>query len=137
MYRPFQFHKRSQFFIRTNDEKIVRPSESKADTQPLTPKRTKQISTTPFLLWHFSPGDKIENGSAQSPPNRDPIRMWLNQAPVITVTGKAFFDVGHSFKDQKSNRRSHLPDYAAWEIHPVMALRVVQAHARVLAIKFL
>ena len=29
------------------------------------------------------------------------------------------------------------PDYAAWEIHPVMALRVVQAHARVLAIKFL
>jgi hypothetical protein len=62
--------------------------------------------------------------------------MWLNQAPVITVTGKAFFDVGHSFKDQKSNRRSHLPGYAAWEIHPVMALRVDQAHARVLAIKF-
>jgi hypothetical protein len=28
-------------------------------------------------------------------------------------------------------------DYAAWEILPVMALRVVQAHARVLAIKFL
>jgi hypothetical protein len=43
----------------------------------------------------------------------------------------------HSLKDQRANRRSHLPGYAAWEIHPVMALRVVQAHARVLAINFL
>ena len=25
----------------------------------------ERISTTPFLLWHFSPGDKIENCSAQ------------------------------------------------------------------------
>jgi hypothetical protein len=43
---------------------------------------------------------------------------------IITVSGKAFFDVGHSLKDQKSNRRSHLPGYAAWEIHPVMKLTV-------------
>jgi hypothetical protein len=64
-------------------------------------------------------------------------KLTLDQTPVVTVIGKAFFDVGHSLKDQKSNRRSHLPGYAAWEIHPVMALRVVQAHARVLAIKFL
>src|SRR6478672_3842227 len=28
-------------------------------------KRTREFSTTPFLLWHFSPGDKIENCSAQ------------------------------------------------------------------------
>jgi hypothetical protein len=49
-------------------------------------------------------------------------KLTLNQTPVITVTGKAFFDVGHSLKDQRSNRRSHLPDYAAWEIHPVMKL---------------
>jgi len=34
VYRHFQFNQRSQFFIRTNDEKIVRPSESTADTQP-------------------------------------------------------------------------------------------------------
>jgi len=27
--------------------------------------RFARISTTPFLLWHFSPGDKIENCSAQ------------------------------------------------------------------------
>ncbi len=44
----------------------------------------------------------------------------VTNPPIITVTGKAFFDVGHSLKDQKSNRRSHLPGYAAWEIHPVM-----------------
>jgi hypothetical protein len=33
-------------------------------------------------------------------------KLTLNQTPVITVTGKAYFDVGHSLKDQKSNRRS-------------------------------
>jgi hypothetical protein len=54
-----------------------------------------------------------------------PKKLTLNQTPVITVTGRAFFDVGHSLKDQTSNRRSHLPDYAAWEIHPVMKLDVV------------
>jgi len=35
-------------------------------------------------------------------------KLTLNQTPVVTVTGKAFFDVD-SLKDQKSNRRSHLP----------------------------
>jgi hypothetical protein len=39
----------------------------------------------------------------------------------MTVIGKAHFDVGHAPKDQ-SNRRKYLPDYAAWEIHPVMKL---------------
>jgi hypothetical protein len=28
-------------------------------------KENERILTTPFLLWHFSPGDKIENGPAQ------------------------------------------------------------------------
>jgi hypothetical protein len=35
-------------------------------------------------------------------------KLTLDQTPVITVTGKAFFDIGHSLKDQKLNRRSHL-----------------------------
>jgi hypothetical protein len=52
-------------------------------------------------------------------------KLTLNQTPVVTVTGRAFFDVGHSLKDQKLNRRSHLPDYAAFEIHPVMKIHVV------------
>ena len=33
-------------------------------------------------------------------------KLTLNQTPVITVTGKAFFDVGHSLKDQRSNREA-------------------------------
>jgi hypothetical protein len=38
----------------------------------------------------------------------------LNQTAFINVTGKAFFDVGHSLKDQKLNRRSDHPPCAAW-----------------------
>jgi hypothetical protein len=52
-------------------------------------------------------------------------KLTLNEAPIVTVVGKAFWDIGHAPKDQ-SNRRSHQPAYAAWEIHPVMALHVVQ-----------
>jgi hypothetical protein len=44
-------------------------------------------------------------------------------APIITVIGKAFFDISDIPKDQ-SNRRTDLPGYAAWEIHPVMKLTV-------------
>jgi hypothetical protein len=49
----------------------------------------------------------------------------INETPIITVIGKAFWDVGHAPEDQ-SNRRKRLPDYAVWEIHPVMALHVLQ-----------
>ncbi len=37
----------------------------------------------------------------------------------------ALFDIGHAPKDQ-SNRRIDLSGYAAWEIHPVMALPVLE-----------
>jgi hypothetical protein len=47
--------------------------------------------------------------------------LKLDQAPVVTVIGKAFWDIGHAPKDQ-SNRRKNLPGDAAWEIHPVMRL---------------
>jgi hypothetical protein len=50
-------------------------------------------------------------------------KLKLIEAPIITVTGKAYWDVGHAPKDQ-SNRRSHLSGCAAWEIHPVMKLDV-------------
>jgi hypothetical protein len=43
--------------------------------------------------------------------------------PIITVNGKAFFDISDIPKDQ-SNRRTDLPGYAAWEIHSVMKLTV-------------
>jgi hypothetical protein len=52
------------------------------------------------------------------------MRLRISRKLIRTVTGKAFFDIGHSLKDQKSNRRSHLPGFAAWEIHPVMKLTV-------------
>jgi hypothetical protein len=38
----------------------------------------------------------------------------VNDAPVVTVVGKAFWDIGHAPKDQ-SNRRKYMPGYAAWQ----------------------
>jgi hypothetical protein len=52
-------------------------------------------------------------------------KLKLSQSLIVTVIGKAFFDVGHAPADH-GNRRTDLPGYAAWEIHPVMALQVVQ-----------
>jgi hypothetical protein len=43
---------------------------------------------------------------------------------VITVTGKAFYDIGHAPADH-SNRRSTPKGYAVWEIHPVMKMEVI------------
>ena len=47
--------------------------------------------------------------------------LKFGKSPVITVIGKAFWDVGHAPKDQR-NKRKYMPDYAVWEIHPVMKL---------------
>ena len=49
--------------------------------------------------------------------------LTITEAHVVTAIGKAFGDVGHAPKDQ-SNRRKRLPQYAVWEIHPVMKLTV-------------
>jgi len=51
--------------------------------------------------------------------------LTINETPIITVIGKAFWDVGHAPKDQ-SNRRKYMPECAVWEIHPVMALQINQ-----------
>jgi len=50
-------------------------------------------------------------------------KLNVTYPPIITVIGKAYFEVGHAPKDQ-SNRTKNLPGYAAWEIHPVMKLNV-------------
>jgi hypothetical protein len=50
-------------------------------------------------------------------------KLKVNQPLIITVVGKAFFDIGHAPADH-SNRRTDLQGYAAWEIHPVMKLTV-------------
>jgi hypothetical protein len=52
-------------------------------------------------------------------------KLEIREPHIITVTGHAFFDVGHSSADN-SNRRTKPKKYAVWEIHPVMALHVDQ-----------
>jgi hypothetical protein len=47
-------------------------------------------------------GEK-DSVASERRPNR------LLQTPVITVIGTAFFDVGHSLKDQTPNRRTIFP----------------------------
>jgi hypothetical protein len=51
-------------------------------------------------------------------------KLNVTDPPIITVIGKAFWDIGHAPKDQ-SNHRKHLSGYAVWEIHPVMKLNVL------------
>ena len=51
--------------------------------------------------------------------------LTINETPMITVIGKAFWDVGHAPKDQ-SNRRKYMPECSVWEIHPLMALHIAQ-----------
>ncbi len=50
-------------------------------------------------------------------------KLNITNPPVITVIGKAFWDIGHAPKDQRNQRR-YLPGYAVWEIHPVMKMEV-------------
>ena len=59
-------------------------------------------------------------------------KVTLEKKPVVTVTGKAFYDAIHGGGDTSKNRRP-VPKGAAettknvtiWEIHPVMRLDVV------------
>jgi hypothetical protein len=51
--------------------------------------------------------------------------LKIREPHVITVTGKAFYDIGHAPADH-SNRRSTPKGYAVWEIHPVMRMEVMQ-----------
>ena len=50
-------------------------------------------------------------------------RLEMREQHIITVTGKAFFDVQHTSPDN-SNRRTGSKKHSVWEIHPVMALHV-------------
>jgi hypothetical protein len=56
---------------------------------------------------------------------RSALALKIRENHVITVTGKAFFDIDHAPKDH-SNRRNNQPGYAAWELHPVMKLTLVR-----------
>jgi len=52
-------------------------------------------------------------------------KLQMREQHIITVTGKAFFDVQHVSADN-SNRRTESKKHSVWEIHPVMALHVDQ-----------
>jgi hypothetical protein len=54
-------------------------------------------------------------------------KFALVQHPIVTVIGKAFYDIDHSGNDTRSNRRNYDPSLAVWEIHPVMRLAVGNA----------
>lgn len=59
-------------------------------------------------------------------PGRDD-KFALLQHPVVTVVGKAFYDIDHSRNDTRSNRRNYDPSLAVWEIHPIMRLAIGSA----------
>ena len=50
--------------------------------------------------------------------------LKIREPHVITVTGKAFYDIGHAPADH-SNRRSTPKGYAVGEIHWVMKMEVI------------
>ena len=51
--------------------------------------------------------------------------LKIREQHVITVIGKAFYDIAHAPADH-SNRRRTPEGYAVWEIHPVMKMDVIQ-----------
>ena len=56
---------------------------------------------------------------------KDSQKLEMREPHIITVTGRAFFDVDHAPADH-SNQRAKTKEYAVWEIHPVMVLHVDQ-----------
>jgi hypothetical protein len=52
-------------------------------------------------------------------------KLDLREDHVITITGKAFYDVDHAPADRSNERpKPFAPGYAVWEIHPAMLLTV-------------
>jgi hypothetical protein len=46
-------------------------------------------------------------------------RQWgfyLVQHPVVTIIGKAFYDIDHSVKNPRRNRRNYDSSFSVWEI---------------------
>lgn len=55
-------------------------------------------------------------------------KLTLLQHPIVTIIGKAFYDIDHSGKDTHTNRRNYDQSLAVWEIHPVMNLTLGAAN---------
>jgi hypothetical protein len=46
----------------------------------------------------------------------------LHEHPIVTVIGRAFYDIDHAQGGTENNRRNYNQALAVWEIHPVMRL---------------
>jgi hypothetical protein len=56
-------------------------------------------------------------------------RLKQLQPHVVTMIGRAFYDMQHAERGKRNNRRSSAESFAVWEIHPVMQLSI--DHSRV------
>ena len=52
-------------------------------------------------------------------------RLHLQESPVVTVVGMAFYDAKH--RGSRPNRRDASEPTAVWEVHPVMVLSILAA----------
>jgi hypothetical protein len=59
------------------------------------------------------------------PSHTELAKLYSQKVIYCLANLAALLDIGHAPKDQ-SNRRIHLPCYAAWEIRPVIALHVLR-----------
>ncbi|MEY2564966.1 MAG: hypothetical protein QOH88_3159 [Verrucomicrobiota bacterium] len=54
-------------------------------------------------------------------------KLTLAKRPVITVTGKAFYDIDHADKARSNQRpKPFAAGYSVWEVHPVMSVSVIR-----------
>lgn len=55
-------------------------------------------------------------------------KLKLLKYPVITVIGKAFYDIDHAPKGDMGNKRTREANVSVWEVHPVMKMDVIKEH---------
>lgn len=98
-------------------------SSNPADYLGRRPKKAESLE----ILFYRDVGRNASQNTTQKFPFtvKTAHNLKISDQHVITVTGKAFYDIGHAPADH-SNRRKTPKDYAVWEILPVMALYVHQ-----------
>jgi hypothetical protein len=67
---------------------------------------------------------EVPRGKTWEGMRKEVAKLRVNNAPVIRVIGKAFYDAEHARGDTAGNRRAK-GNAAVWEIHPVMKLDVI------------
>jgi hypothetical protein len=112
-----------QLFIRSRDENAFRHRDVHPQSRSFTrwnqwlrpTQKWCELRKIVFSWTHAKFPFRVRSGR----------KFKITELRIIAVTGKGFFDSNHAPADQ-SNRRTDLQGYAAWEIHPVMELQIVQ-----------